>query len=259
MNKTFYFHLIIPALFLVLSFGCGTPQDGIALNLAPASSDDLAVEQFGAMREVMREGKTEARVRLVDVVATPHAYAVGALEGLTGEVMIVDGEVWVSRIETNGAISVTGPEPVEEDSATLLTVGHVSKWHSTTIETAVSGTELESLIRQIASAKGLDTERPFPFRIEGQLTNIDLHVINGYCPIATDPATEEKKPWRSNNRVTVSVNIVGFFAHNAVAVMTHHGTSVHAHAIVMVDDKKVMGHIDKVTVEPGMTLFVPEF
>jgi len=33
---------------------------------------------------------------------------------------------------------------------------------------------------------------------------------------------------------------------------------VHAHGIVTVDGRKLIGHVDSVTVEPGATLFVPK-
>ncbi|HIE99662.1 MAG TPA: hypothetical protein EYQ63_22340 [Fuerstia sp.] len=248
---------IIVGILLLSTAGYGTSQSTPVTQEVAGVSSRQTVEQFGGMREVMREGKTKSRIRLIDAIATPHTFAVGALEGLSGEVTIVDGNVWVSRVSVDGELEVNGPEPAEEDSATLLTLGHVSRWHRTTIETAASGNDLESLIEQFARTKGLDTSKPFPFRIAGELVKIDLHVINGYCPIATDPSTKEKKPWRWANSETVNVDLTGFYAPNSVAVMTHHGTSIHAHAIVMVDDTRIMGHVDGVTVEPGMTLFVP--
>ena len=216
-----------------------------------------SVQQFGPMREVMREGETQARVRLSDAIAKPHAFAVGALERLAGEVTIIDSDVWVSRVASDGTLSVTGPQPADDDAATLMSISYVAKWHAIKIESACAGNELESLIEEFARTMGLDTNMPFPFKIEGELTSLDLHVINGYCPIATDPATQAKKPWRNPDFEIANVTIVGFYAPNAVAVMTHHGTAIHAHALGEADGNQIMGHIDNVTVEPGMTLFVP--
>ncbi len=258
MGKRSSNKLNVTAVILFLLSGCAPTERSSDSKLSVGKPAGFSVQHFGAMREVMREGKTEARIRLSDTVAAPHAYAVGALEGLAGEVTIVDGDVWVSRVAEDGELQVTGPTPLAEDSATLLTLGHVADWHRTAIERSVSGADLESLIERFAQTKGLGTDKPFPFRIEGQLTDIELHVINGYCPIATDPAGESKKPWRQINSEPVSANIIGFYAPNAVAVMTHHGTSVHAHGIVTVDGRKLIGHVDSVTVEPGATLFVPK-
>src|SRR6185436_15409534 len=58
---------------------------------------DGRVENWGEMRPVMREGQTEARVQLSEVVKRPHAYAVGAVESLDGEIVIEDGKCWLAR------------------------------------------------------------------------------------------------------------------------------------------------------------------
>lgn len=217
---------------------------------APTQPD---IEQFGAMRDVMREGHTEPRISLEDVVAQPHAFAVGALAGLAGEITIVDGDVWVSRV-ADGGLYVTGPEATDGDQATLLTLSYAGKWRDITIEKAVEGPALEAFIEQTARMHGTDTAKPFPFVIEGRLANLDLHVINGYCPIATDPATVDAQPWRWSNSRPTDVTIVGFYAPDAAGVMTHHGTSIHAHAILSVDDEILTGHVDRLALEPGMTL-----
>jgi len=39
--------------------------------------------------------------------------------------------------------------------------------------------------------------------------------------------------------------------------MTHHGTSIHAHAVLTIDGNTVTWHVDQVSVTPGMTLRVP--
>lgn len=224
--------------------------------MAGCTPTQHTVTQFGEMRAVMREGHTQSRIRLADAVARPHAVGVGALEGLAGEITIIDGDVWVSRV-AEADLRITGPDPVDGDQASLLTLAHVAEWQTVTIETAAEGHQLESLIEQTAIERGVDTTEPFPFVIEGNLAGIDLHVINGYCPIATDPATVDAEPWRWSNPQPIDVIIVGFFAPDAAGVMTHHGTSVHMHAILSVDGKTITGHNDRVSITRGMTLRLP--
>jgi hypothetical protein len=55
------------------------------------------VATWGTMREVMHDGRTEGRVRLGDAAAAPDAIGLGALAGLSGEIVILDGAVWTSR------------------------------------------------------------------------------------------------------------------------------------------------------------------
>ncbi|MCZ6837069.1 MAG: hypothetical protein O7G85_14930 [Planctomycetota bacterium] len=51
--------------------------------------------------------------------------------------------------------------------------------------------------------------------------------------------------------------IVGFFALDAAGVMTHHGTSIHIHAILSINGNTITGHIDRVSVLPGAILRIP--
>lgn len=258
MINVLHTHLTLAGVFLLFAVaGCTNSNNQTNDHQDVETPVVSSVQHFGPMREVMREGETQSRVRLSDAIAKPHAFAVGALEGLAGEVTIIDGEVWVSRVASDGTLSITGPQPAGNDAATLMSISYVTKWHATRIKSACAGHELELLIEEFARSVGIDTNKPFPFKIEGELKNLNLHVINGYCPIATDPATQAKKPWRNPDFEFASVTIVGFYAPNAVAVMTHHGTAIHAHAIGEADGNQIMGHIDDMTVEPSMTLFVP--
>ena len=72
------------------------------------------IEQYGGMREVLRDGKAQRRIALLDAVARPHEYGVGALENLAGEITIADGEVWIGRVQA-GELCVSGPRPSSGD------------------------------------------------------------------------------------------------------------------------------------------------
>lgn len=214
--------------------------------------------QFGAMRDVLRDGHSEARLALTDAAARPNAVAVGALEGLRGEITILDGDVWVSR-PAGPRLQVTGPEPVAGDQATLLTLATVGRWQtvSLNLDDVCEGAALETVIEQTARRHGLDTKRPFPFVIDGTVVQIAIHVINGFCPMATDPASVDAEPWRWTSDDPTAATIVGFYAADSAGVMTHHGTSVHAHALLELDGRMTTGHVDQFSVSPGATLRIP--
>lgn len=244
-----------PSLERIIACGGICIFSGVAL-LTGCASRTTRVAQYGAMRQVMREGQTEPRIRLTDAVAVPHAYGVGALEGLTGEVTIVDGSVWVARV-AHGGVDVSGPAPLAHDQATLLTLAHVARWEPLPVTTAVEGAALESYIEEAARAMGIDTSRPFPFVIEGEAIRVDLHVINGYCPSAVDPATIDAQPWVWSSPAPGRAVIVGFYAPDAAGVMTHHGTAVHMHAVVDIDGRTVAGHVDEAAAGAGAVLRLP--
>jgi acetolactate decarboxylase len=203
------------------------------------------------MREVLRNGQTQPRVRLADVAATPGAIAVGALAGLGGEVTMVEGEVWVARSTGDGA-AVSGPECRGDDQATLLAVAHVDAWRSIPLQHGDSA--LGKRIGSTAAGAGVDTSRPFPFIVEGDLTSLEAHVIAGSCPIA-NPDGEE--PWRFSVTTPTPGRLVGFYAEDSDGVMTHHGDVTHTHVVLKRNGRTITAHADHADVGPGAVLHLP--
>jgi acetolactate decarboxylase len=218
--------------------GCGSPP---------------SVEQYGAMREVLREGRTQPRIALQDVTRESGAIAVGALAGLGGEITIVNGETWVAR-STGGGVEVTGPNTSLDDQATLLTASHVASWIDVPLPAGGEGRRLEEMVAEVATEHGIDATKPFPFIIDGQFIELDIHVIAGSCPIA-NPNGEP--PWRYAASTPIEGLLVGFHARDQAGVMTHHGSNVHFHALIGDQDEIVTGHVDRVVVAPGAVLRLP--
>lgn len=228
---------LVPCIALVLC-GCGT---------APV------VQQHGGMREVLREGNTQPRIALTAVTARPGCIAVGALAGLGGEITIVHGNVWVAR-SRDGEASVSGPAPADGDRATLLTVAHVDEWVAVPIATVCGGADLATVIADAARRNGIDTSKPFPFIVEGELTELDAHVIAGSCPIANpngDP------PWRFSLSAPAEGKLVGFYAEGMDGIMTHHGDATHTHVILDRDGQTMTAHVDRVGVGDHAVVYVP--
>jgi hypothetical protein len=219
---------------------------------ACATRGNVVVEHFGAMREVMAEGKTEPRTALA-AWARPGYWGVGALAGLHGEVLIADGRV---RLAFDRAANVT--TGAGDAQATLLTVARVTAWHEVTLD---AGADLEAVGRAVAELVPDALQpgaRPVPFRIEGRFDALALHVARGACPhTATTPETAPDR-WSS----AAVAKVVGFFAPGREGEMTHHGTSIHAHAWGSAADAAfavefVMGHVDSLVCGEGARLFVP--
>src|SRR6187401_546445 len=54
------------------------------------------VTVYGTIGQVVRQRDVAAKVELAEVLRTPHAFALGSLSDLRGEITIVDGTVWLS-------------------------------------------------------------------------------------------------------------------------------------------------------------------
>jgi alpha-acetolactate decarboxylase len=63
---------------------------------------------FGSFKRMSHTGDTSGQVRLSDLPQTAGTWGVGALAGLTGEILLHDGRLLVSRGEDHRAASSNG-------------------------------------------------------------------------------------------------------------------------------------------------------
>ena len=214
----------------------------------------LPVTQYGALHDVFREQQSAARISLAEATRLGHAYAVGALENLAGEITIVDGDVWVARA-AGGELSVTGPKLAPSDQATLLTHTRVWRWKRIRLTEPLSGEGLEGAIESHAVARGLEPNEPFVFMIRGTITQLDAHIIAGSCPF--DDAPDTTPPWRLSLDEPIDAVLIGFFARDQAGVMTHHDTRVHMHVVMPWEGHTITAHVDQVALAAGTELRLP--
>lgn len=229
--------------------------------LAQTASDGSIV-RYGTMHEAIGEQQHQGRVRLSDLTKQPHFYAVAALEGLAGEVTIDDGKVVITGVDDAGQLRSLDDADGKRQ-ATMLVGASVQSWDSQTIPSNVAPEDFDEFIADAASKAGMDLSKPFLFTIEGNFTNVRLHVIHGACPIhARMQKTElptETRPFESDME-KVTGKIIGVFAKDAVGKLTHPATSTHMH--LLFEDAKtgtrVTGHLEKVGLAKGAVLSLPK-
>jgi hypothetical protein len=249
MNDRFHPGIrMLPAGIMLLLAGC-----------AMSNRTSGSIRQYGAMRQVMREAQTQPRFPLIDA-AYPRMYGVGAMAGLRGEVTIDDGRVWITQA-ASGELLPSGPTPAPDDHATLLTVAHISRWHERTVlpvEGELEGKTLEEAIRTLAAAHALGgrdaAEFPLVFTIDTQAAALELHVVDGFCPHTEGVADAARLRVLPGERV----RIIGIHAPGREGELTHHGTALHAHAILTRDGRTLTAHIDSLRVGAGSVLRVGE-
>jgi len=203
------------------------------------------------MRAVLRDGHTQGRVSLAEVVG-PDTIAVGALAGLAAEITIDAGTAHLAEVVDPGSaegLRVRAPEPGDE--ATLLVLADVGDWTEHELPGVPDLAALELCVRSIAEAQGLDVKAPFPFRVEGTASALRLHVLNHSCPIANPSGPQ---PWTYSGTDEAAV-LVGFHAADSAGKLTHHGQQSHVHALLTA--RRVSGHLDEVGLLPAARLFLP--
>lgn len=228
-------------------------SNAVVLVGCPASGWDGRVESWGEMRPVMREGQTQARVQLSEVIKRPHVYGVGAVEGLDGEIVIDNGRCWVARVI--GPSLVVSPAP--DSPATLLIVSHVPAWTPVFIDHPLLAESVDGYVRAAAERAGIDTTKPFPFVIEGEFADVLAHVVNGYCPKERPaPSVERDHQPFQISRKSIRGKLIGFYAADSAGRLTHHGTETHIHLLVE-PPNALAGHVETISIASGATLRIP--
>lgn len=204
---------------------------------------------------MLRNGDTTAKARPSDVVG-PHRMGIGAPTGLAGEIVVLDGETWVSQPDAQRGHTTRHPAPAGT-TATFLALATVPGWADRRTTQRLTLPELERVVRAAAVKAGPAPGPPLPFLIDGRFLNIRLHILNGRCPFAHDRVVNDPShdPVRLQAPKVGGV-LVGFYNDHAPGSITHAGTHVHIHALLR-DAATTVGHVDAVTVEPGAVIRLP--
>jgi hypothetical protein len=214
------------------------------------------IQTFGTLRAVVHEGDLGEKVKLATVVARPHAYAVGALTGLQGEVTVLDGRIWLARPGRASTSSAPAPEP----GATLMVATHVGRWSDHRLPGPVPAGELDAAVERIAREAGVPADQPFPFLIEGALVDLHWHVIDGSRMTAgSRTAGSHAQHLESAEKFSARRargTLVGFFSKRHHGVFTHMGSNTHMH--VVLPDRRASGHVDRVALPAGTVIRLPQ-
>lgn len=217
---------------------------------APPDSTPYEVRWSGELKIVMMKGDVRGTIDLKDVARLPHLYAVGALEGLQGEVTIVDGVASIARVQ-DGKVATS---KAAEGKACVLVYAQVERWKDVPVpKTTRSLDELEAFLVEAARREGIDVSRPFPFLVKGTVKEARYHVLRHPGEVK-DTADLHDKAKVKYILKDAAAELVGFYSEKHLGVFTC-GGNVHVH--LRSGDGKLSGHLDDVVLGSDMRLFVP--
>ena len=205
-----------------------------------------SIEVVGQMRDVMWKGDLSGKIS-TDSLSRPNAYGLGPIEYLKGEVLLFEGQTFISKVidsvthQVSQVNSIKAPFFVYSKESMLNTI-------------SVSPSELslqstEELIDSLYS----DYDKPLLIRIDGIFQDITVHSVNlpeGSIVASPDEAHQGLTQYSHKN---LSGSIVAYFSRKHKAIFTHHDSFLHAHFIS--DDRSIMGHVDSVFFNSGKTTF----
>jgi alpha-acetolactate decarboxylase len=225
---------------------------------APSAARPFDFQSFGSFRRIDHTGDASGQVKLADLPQAPGLWGVGALAGMTGEVLLHDGRLLVSRGEH--ADGRTGAARAD-DQAALLAFARVGEWRSVSLGEDMDRAAFEAFVVAQAKALGLDTALPFPFLVEGRFPALVWHVVGGTAATPKPHGSPGQHANRHSamhvfDRPGASGQLVGIQSGDALeGVVSHPGERFHLHFV----DPSLgfSGHVDAYAVARGATLRLP--
>jgi alpha-acetolactate decarboxylase len=221
---------------------------------AAHSAAPAAVQAYGNFKRMAHTGDTGAKVALRELPAKPGTYAVGALAGLRGEIVMLDGKLLVTRGHSaEGRTEL----PAAGDAATLLALASVEAWHEVTVPADMKQAEFEAFVVQQASKRGIAAAAAFAFLVRGEFPALTWHVVTGAAGGGHGGAHAQG---HAANRVFDERNakgvMLGFYSGDALeGVISHPGERFHLHYAN--GDASRSGHVDAYAVRAGAMLSLP--
>ncbi len=234
---------IIVGILTIGIFGCNS--DKKKTNSIETYSD---VNIVGAMKNVMWKGELGASIQLDTISNKKGLYGIGPESYLTGELLINDGQNYVSKVTSDSTMTV---EKTFNVSAPFLVYANVREWNE--IELASNIKSIKD-IENLVDAKTTKLKRPFAFKLTGRISKALIHIQNlpkGRKVSSPEEAHEGQTNYELKDE---EVTIIGFFSTEHKGIFTHHDSNIHLHLITK--DENKMGHLDEVEIE-NMKLYLP--
>jgi acetolactate decarboxylase len=235
---------LIIVLFLIVFLGCNFVTK--APNTEHTYSDIVRV---AAMKDVMWKGELQGKINLDTIKNKNGLYGLGPNAFLQGEIVIINGKNYVSKVTSDSTMTVAHIDSVE---APFFVYTNINEWKSLGLpKTIKTIKDLEQFI----DSKTKDKKRPFAFKLKGTIENGMIHVQNLPKGTKVSSPQEAHQGQVNYNLGNETVEIIGFFSKEHQGVFTHHDSFLHMHLITKSLNR--MGHLDEVSIKK-MTLFLPK-
>ena len=235
---------LIIGLVIVGLFSCNTSN-----NKTTSDETYADITIVGAMKNVMWKGELGNSINLDTVSNKKGLYGLGPESYLTGELLINDGNSYVSKVTSDSTMIV---EKRYDVSAPFFVYANINQWKEVELPLSIKTIqELEKFIDD----KTTDFKRPFTFKLIGEVSRAIIHIQNlpkGTKVSSPDEAHLGQTNYKLNNEES---EIIGFFSTKHKGVFTHHDSFLHMHLITA--DETKMGHLDELEIKE-MKLYLPK-
>jgi alpha-acetolactate decarboxylase len=226
----------------------------LSFTVSAAEERPFNISAHGNFKRMLT-GDASGEIALASISRSAGTYGAGALADLRGEIMIWDGSVFVTPGES---VSGSTQSPRADDQAALLVIAQVKEWEKTQVLNNMTQKAFERYVVDNARSKGIDTDKPFPFIVIGEIADYAWHVVTG---TAKGHGGGTHQQGHASNRIfsgtEIKGKLIGFYASEELeGVISHPGEHLHVHYAD--DDLKISGHLDSFDVRKGATLLLPK-
>jgi alpha-acetolactate decarboxylase len=220
---------------------------------AQAAELPFAFLHHGEFRRIHHRGDASGQVALSSLPQAPGHWGLGALAGLRGEIVQVDGRLLVSLgSDPTGRLE----QPAAAAQAALFAGARVAAWRDVPVPRDLDRGAFEDFVQEQAKAHGLGLDRPFPFRLEGSFPRLEWHVVGGgkqHAPGGHGGSHAERRLFRQDGATGQLVAI--YTGTELEGVVSHPGERFHLHFV----DAGITasGHVDHYGVAAGSILKLP--
>lgn len=203
----------------------------------------------GQMKDVMWKGKLEPTIQLDTIKKTEALYGLGPVSFLTGELVINNGQTYVSKVTSDTTMVV---EKTNKIGAPFFVYANNTEWNSIDLPKEIQSIlELENFIKK----KSIKIRQPFVFKLEGKIHTAKIHIQNlpkGSIVRSPKQAHQGQINYKLREE---NCTIIGFYSESHQGVFTHHDSYLHMH--LLTNDEQKMGHLDEVDFKT-MKLYLPK-
>jgi alpha-acetolactate decarboxylase len=254
--------------FLVIFFALGFSTLSVAADHADSHSNKSAIAHaktkegfpfdvavYGNFKHMMHTGDYSPKVKLGDVPVGDGVFAVGALSGLRGEITVINGKFYISLGSPTSSRLMQ--DEVNNEEASLLVAAKVTQWKKIIVPKDMTQADFEAFVIESAKKDGLDISKPFPFVLNGDISDYKVHVLAAPNPDGAGHGSKGAGAIQYNSSGnSIKGQLVGFYSGSELSgVISHPGELFHVH---MVDAKEtISAHVDSYGTLQQSVLLIP--
>jgi acetolactate decarboxylase len=225
----------------------------MSLTCKPVKTERFTVEYKGALREIMHEGDISGRIDLKTLEKHPNLYALGSVEGLKGEIIILNGKSYISEVRNKKTYTVQA----FDRKASLLVYTQVAEWTDLRVPDSITTYKmLEQFLFDLSGKYGIQPEKAFPFLLEGKIASLDWHVIDWDQNDTEHTHEKHRNSGIKGTLQNADVALLGFYSEKHRGIFTHRDTYMHIH--VHAPSENLSAHVDDLILAPGMKVKIPK-